>query len=84
MADEIVMTSNHDDGDITLDQDARDRIMRALLTGLAAFGEVEKLRNACEIRRICGLEVPDDLTPDEVAASADVVINFAEAMQLIH
>jgi len=84
MADEIVTTNNRPDAEITLDQDARAKIMRALLMGLAAFGEVEKLRNACEVRRICKQEIPDDLQPIGMSACADEIANFAEAMQFIH
>lgn len=84
MADEIVATSNRDDPEITLDRDARATIMRALVMGLAAYGEVERLRNACEVRRICEQEIPDDLNPIAVSAAADEIANFAEAMQFIH
>ncbi len=84
MADEIVTTNKRDDGEITLDRDARTKIMRALLMGLAAYGEIEKLRNACELRRMGKLEIPDDLEPIAVSGCADEVANFAEAMQFIH
>lgn len=84
MADEIVTTNNRDDGEIRLDRDARATIMRALVTGLAAYGELEKLINACELRRICKQEIPDDLKPVAVSGWGDEIANFAGALQYIH
>jgi len=72
-----------DNGEITLEQEARESVLRALLIGLSAFGELEKLRNVWEMQRIGNRDLPDDLRPIDVSGSADEVANFAEAIRSI-
>lgn len=70
-------------GEIGLERDARDFVLRALLVGLSAFGELERLRNAWEVRRMCNEDLPDDLQPIDVSGDAGEISNFADAIQAI-
>jgi hypothetical protein len=56
-------------------------IRHALLIGLAAYGEIERLCNARQIRETCGKEVPEDLRAMHPTGAADTVGQFADALR---
>lgn len=68
---------------ITLEEDAVAIIRRALLVGLSAYGELERLRDAAEIARMTRLEIPEGMEPIGVSIQADEVSNFAEAIRYL-
>ena len=48
---------------------------------MPAFGELERLINACTLRELGGVQVPDDLRPVHVTGRADTVSTFADALR---
>lgn len=67
--------SNH-----ILDSDQVKRIRRALLVGLASYGEIERLSNGQEIQKACGIETPEELRVIHPTGAADTVSDFATAL----
>lgn len=64
----------------TLDDEAIEVINVALVYGLKAYGEIERVRNAAEIRKLCGTPIDDDMMPLEVIGDAAAISVFADAM----
>ena len=69
---------------LTLDNDQRNKIMRMLLIGLDAYGEIERLDNAVSILEICKTDVPETLRPLHPTGSADTISEFATALRFLH
>lgn len=67
----------------TLDNEAIERINAALIYGLQAYGEISRVRNDVEIRKLCGKPVDDDLVPLDVTADACAISVFADAMSYV-
>ena len=65
---------------LTLDADAIEVINVALVYGLKAYGEIERVRNAAEIGALCGKPVDDDMVPLDVTGDAAAISVFADAM----
>ncbi|HYC38058.1 MAG TPA: hypothetical protein VEC19_16635 [Usitatibacter sp.] len=66
-----------------LERDSIEAIRRALLTGLAAYGEVERLTNQVEVLKAINREVPEGLQVQHPTGSADTVREFAEALRML-
>ena len=64
----------------TLDQESIDVINVALIYGLKAYGELERVRNAAEINGLCGKPVDADLVPLDVTGDAATISIFADAI----
>lgn len=63
-----------------LEGEALDRVRRAVLIGLASYGEIERLSNAQQIREACSREVPEDLRVLHPTGAADTTSDFAAAL----
>ena len=73
------------DNTLTLDADCKAEIIRALLLGLDAFGEVERLADGAELSDACGHgDIPDFLLARRVTADASGILVFAHALRLMH
>jgi len=55
-------------------------IMRTMLIGMAAYGELERLRDAYGTLKMLGKEVPDTLEPLDVSGNPEQISLFAEAL----
>lgn len=62
------------------DEEALELVREMLLMGLACYGEIERLRNACDVMRRCGKEVPEDLEPIDQSGLATTIGDFAGAL----
>jgi len=64
----------------------RDCIMRALLIGLSAYGEIERVRNLAELAKLSRewQESMNDLVPLDPTGSADTVGLFADALRSVN
>ena len=69
---------------LTIENDQRHQIMRMLLIGLDAYGEIERLENAVKILEICKTDVPETLRPIHPTGSADTISEFATALRFLH
>ncbi|MCB2263601.1 MAG: hypothetical protein LGR52_11820 [Candidatus Thiosymbion ectosymbiont of Robbea hypermnestra] len=59
------------------------RIRDALLIGLTAFGEIERLSNAQEVRARIGKKTKKDLRAIHPTGTSDVVSRFADALRAV-
>lgn len=55
-------------------------ITHAMLIGMAAYGELERLRDAYGTLKMLGKEVPDTLAPLDVSGNPEQISLFAEAL----
>lgn len=69
--------------DSTIDLDALRSIRKALIVGLASFGEIERLQNAFEIQAVRGEEIPEDMHPIHPTGNCDTVGEFANALAFV-
>lgn len=67
--------------DRTFDQDQIVHIRRALLIGLASYGELERVINWADTQKELGCET--DLKPLHPTGSAETVLVFAEALTYV-
>lgn len=65
---------------LTLDADAIEVINVALIYGLKAYGELERLQNAAEIRKMIGDDLDDSMIPIDVNADPVAITVFADAI----
>ena len=70
----------------TCSLEERDSIMRALLIGLSAYGEIERVRNAAELAKLSSAwqEWMQDLVPLDQTGAADTVVLFADALRSVN
>lgn len=72
------------DARIELDAVGVGMIRKALLIGLASFGEVERLRDAFDIEvEVAKNTVPETLRPQHPTGSPDTIGEFATALRLL-
>lgn len=69
---------------ITLELEQANAILDALLIGLASYGEIERLDNACDVLRSCQTALPAEMRPIHPTGSAETVSDFATAISLLH
>lgn len=58
-------------------------IRRALLIGLDSYGEIERLENEADLRKILGKPDLGDLNPRHPTCSAETVSEFAAALRYL-
>ena len=58
-------------------------IRRTLVTGLASFGEIERLSNQYDCAKVCNAEISDRFSPRHPTGTADGASTFAEALALV-
>lgn len=75
------MAKMNSTGDVEIGQEEFDSIRHMLLIGLAAYGELERIRDGCEGLRLFGKDVPSVLVPLHVDASATTIGDFADALR---
>ena len=69
---------------IELDADDVGMIRKALLIGLASFGEIERLEDAFDVEVEVGkTPLPDALRPQHPTGSPDAIGEFATALRLL-
>jgi hypothetical protein len=68
---------------VSLDHYQVQEIRRALLIGLASFGEIERLENEQNLAKFLGSPWPESACPTHPTGSADTVSVFAEALRFI-
>ena len=76
-------TNSHNGMDRQLHQDKIRRIRSALVIGLTAYGEIERLCSAAEIARIGKKQIPDGLVPIHPSGEAGTVGDFADAFSFL-
>lgn len=64
-------------------QDKVAKIRRAVLIGLSAFGELERLLDSARAYTMGGRTLPDGLQPMGVTGDSGEVSNFAEALRFL-
>lgn len=69
---------------VTLDLEHADIILDALATGLAAYGEIERLSDVFERHQRIESEQPSELRPIHPTGASDTVSDFATAIALLH
>lgn len=77
---------NSETGTLTLDANAREEVMRALLIGLQSFGEIERLRDDFDIL-MAGKQISPELEQLKAihpTGLADTVNLFAGALRWVH
>ena len=82
MTGDNVMTEKQAD-EITFDAEQIKTIRRAVLVGLSAYGEIERLCNAVEIAERGGSKIDNELRPLHPTASAETVSEFADALRYL-
>ena len=78
----IPVTVQHGDEEMRIPRDAMPMIRDALLIGLASYGEIERLRDAVELRRSCG-SVPEDLVPILTSDDPHCMGGFVDALRIL-
>jgi hypothetical protein len=68
---------------LTLEADQVVSIRRALLVGLAAYGEIERLANVQQLKEMCRHEIPEDDRVIHPTGCSDTVGEFADALRLL-
>ncbi|MCP5231508.1 MAG: hypothetical protein H6948_05350 [Zoogloeaceae bacterium] len=69
--------------DLELHKDKIRGIRSALVIGLTAYGEIERLCSAAEIARIGKMQIPDGLEPIHPSGDAGTVGDFADAFSYL-
>lgn len=77
------MSATEKVGEITLDAEQVMAIRRAVLVGLSAYGEIERLCDAVAIAERGGTKIEDGLRPLHPTASAETVSEFADALRYL-
>ncbi|MCB2264116.1 MAG: hypothetical protein LGR52_14445 [Candidatus Thiosymbion ectosymbiont of Robbea hypermnestra] len=67
----------------TFNEETMVRIRDALLIGLTAFGEIERLSNAQEVWARIGKKTKKDLRAVHPTGTSDVVSRFADALRAV-
>ena len=65
---------------ITLDADQVKAIRKAMLIGLASYGEIERLCNQAGLQESFGRPLPEEARPIHPTGCADTVGVFADAL----
>ena len=78
-----VKSATMEDGSIVLDHEQVRAIRRALLVGLSAYGECERLDNLFLIAKMAERPLPDEHSPLHPTGSADTVSEFATALRYL-
>lgn len=68
---------------LAIDRDTMECIKDAVLLGLEAWGEVDKVTRRFDTHRALGLELPRDVRPHEISSETDTTARFATALRLI-
>ncbi len=68
---------------LTLNDETIAGIREALLIGLAAFGEIERLSGAQEVQAMGGRPVTGDLRVIHPTGASDTVCRFADALRAL-
>lgn len=69
---------------LILESDQRDIVMDALLIGLTAYGEIERLTDKLKkLVELGGMDLPKDIIPRHPTGSADTVGVFASALSFM-
>lgn len=85
MAECTATCSHEDDAVMTLSRAEAQAVRKALLIGLASFGEIERVRNEMDIaREIDGRSVPDGWRPLHPTGHAETVGQFADALMYVN
>ncbi|MCB2262424.1 MAG: hypothetical protein LGR52_05720 [Candidatus Thiosymbion ectosymbiont of Robbea hypermnestra] len=69
--------------EITFTHETLAHVREALLIGLAAYGEIERLSNAQEARARIGKKTKKDLRVIHPTGTADTVSRFADALRFL-
>ncbi len=69
--------------DLDLDMDQIATIRKALVIGLASYGEIERLCNLHELAKFGSAPFPDSTVPIHPTGSADVASTFATALAFL-
>ncbi|NCA73061.1 MAG: hypothetical protein EOM91_24015 [Sphingobacteriia bacterium] len=63
--------------------DTVNMVVDALLVGLQAYGEIQRLQNAWKFCKLSGDVVPHDLRPIDPTGEATTITDFADALRLL-
>lgn len=67
---------------IEIEESEIDDLIESLLVGLAAYGEIERLKDAKLGAELCRREIPPGMSPIDPCGHASVVSDFAEALRI--